>query len=250
MSQDMFRAVVARPSSVRSRRPPLVLLSLAAHGVVVLGLVLATTAAPDALPFPHVVLAYHAPVQVQLADIELPVPPPVRKPVTRSTGEVAIVAAPVPQPAAPTTAAPLEAPTGVSPETGREQSSSSDTGTSRDSGTPIVVAERVEIEPRPPVPVTPPVRLHSGITAPRKVVDVAPTYPPVARTAHVEGIVVLEATIDTEGRVTDLRVLRSVPLLDDAALQAVRQWRFTPGQLNGQAVAVIITVTVRFALER
>ncbi len=250
MPQDMFRAVVARPSSVRSRRPPLVLLSLAAHGVVVLALVLATTAAPDALPFPHVVLAYHAPVQVRLADIELPVPPPVRKPVVRSTGEAPIVAAPLPAPVAPTApAAPWEAPTGISPETGREQSSPGP-GASHDSAMPTVVAQRVEIEPQPPAPVTPPLRLHSGITAPRKAVDVAPTYPPIARNAHIEGIVVLEATIDTEGRVTDLRVLRSVPLLDDAALQAVRQWRFTPGQLNGQAVAVIITVTVRFALDR
>ena len=249
MPQDMFRAVVARPASVRSRRSSVALLSLAAHGAIVLGLVFATLAAPDTLPFPRTALAYFSPVQVRLVDIDLPAPPPVKTLPKRSGDEIAIV----PQPVAtsPLPAAPVEAPTGVSPETGDAQSSPANSGASRDSATPIVV-QRVEIEPQPLVPVTPalPVRLHSGITAPRKVVDVAPIYPSLARTVHVEGIVVLEATIDTEGVVTDLRVLRSVPLLDDAALQAVRQWRYTPGQLNGQAVAVIITVTVRFALDR
>jgi periplasmic protein TonB len=253
MPHDLFRAVVARPSSGRSRRPPLVLFSLAAHGVVVLCLVLAAGTAPDGLPLPHVALAYHAAMPVRLADIELPVPPPRKKPAPRSTGEAPNVGAPEPAPSSPPRpAAPLDAPTGVTPETGNEHLPTSlDHAASGDSVRPVAPGNADIVVPAPLVPtVAPPVRLHSGITAPRKVVDVAPSYPPVARIAHVEGVVVLEATIDRGGRVTDLRVLRSVPLLDDAALQAVRQWRFTPGQLNGQDVAVIITVTVRFALDR
>jgi protein TonB len=63
-------------------------------------------------------------------------------------------------------------------------------------------------------------------------------------------VVIIEATIDTDGQVVAARVLRSVPLLDDAALQAVRQWQYKPATLNGQAVAVLMTVTVRFALDR
>ena len=252
MPHDLFRAVVARPSSGRSRRPPLVLLSLAAHGVVVLCVVLAAAAAPDALPLPHVTLAYQAAMPVRLADIELPVPPPRKKPASRSD-EVTIAGAPEPQPPSlERPAAPPEAPIGIKPETGNEQlPTSRDRTASGDSVRTVApkVADDVVLAPSVPT-VAPPVRLHSGITAPRKVVDVAPSYPPVARIAHVDGVVVLEATIDTSGRVTDLRVLRSVPLLDEAALQAVRQWRYTPGQLNGQDVAVIITVTVRFALDR
>jgi protein TonB len=64
----------------------------------------------------------------------------------------------------------------------------------------------------------------------------------------VSGIVIIEATIGKDGSVRDARVLRSVPLLDQAALDAVRQWRFTPTLLNNEPVEVIMTVTVNFTL--
>ena len=63
------------------------------------------------------------------------------------------------------------------------------------------------------------------------------------------GVVILEATIDGEGSVRDVRVLRSKPLLDQAAVDAVRQWRFTPTLLNDHPVPVLMTVTVSFALD-
>jgi len=62
--------------------------------------------------------------------------------------------------------------------------------------------------------------------------------------------VIIEATISVDGRVQDARILRSVPLLDQAAVDAVRQWTYTPTTLNGVAVPVIMTVTVRFTLQR
>ena len=60
----------------------------------------------------------------------------------------------------------------------------------------------------------------------------------------MQGIVIIEATIGEDGRVINARILRSVPLLDQAALDAVRQWQFTPTLLNGVPVPVIMTVTV------
>ena len=60
---------------------------------------------------------------------------------------------------------------------------------------------------------------------------------------------ILEATIGPDGRVQDVKVLRSIPLLDQAALDAVRQWVFTPTLLNGVPVPVIMTVTVQFTLQ-
>jgi protein TonB len=84
--------------------------------------------------------------------------------------------------------------------------------------------------------------------APRKIVDVAPRYPIHAQQAHIEGVVVLDAVIDATGRVTDVRVTRSIRLLDQAAIDAVRQWRFTPTLLNGEPVSVLLTVTLRFTL--
>ena len=85
--------------------------------------------------------------------------------------------------------------------------------------------------------------------APRKIADATPMYPAVARTARVEGVVILEAVIDAAGRVESVRVLRSIPLLDQAAVEAVRQWIYTPTLLNGVPVPVIMTVTVNFTLQ-
>jgi protein TonB len=61
--------------------------------------------------------------------------------------------------------------------------------------------------------------------------------------------VIVEATISPQGKVTNARVLRGVPLLNDAALDAVRQWEYTPTMLNGVPVPVIMTVTVNFTLQ-
>lgn len=93
------------------------------------------------------------------------------------------------------------------------------------------------------------VRIGGTIKAPTKVRDVRPEYPPVAMQAKVSGMVIIEARIGRDGAVEDARVLRSVPLLDQAALDAVFQWRFTPTLLNGVPTPVIMTVTVNFTIQ-
>ena len=101
--------------------------------------------------------------------------------------------------------------------------------------------------PPPPAPVKP-VPVGGKIRPPAKTVDVPPVYPPLAIAARVDGTVIIEAVIDTDGRVQSARVLRSIPLLDTAALTAVGQWSYTPTLLNGVPVPVIMTVTVTFKL--
>jgi protein TonB len=101
----------------------------------------------------------------------------------------------------------------------------------------------------PPLPPQAPIRLHSGIRAPQRIVNVAPVYPPIARGVHVEGVVIIEATIDERGNVIHTQLLRSIQLLDDAALTAVRQWKFSPTLLNGMPVPIVMTVTVNFKLD-
>ncbi len=76
-----------------------------------------------------------------------------------------------------------------------------------------------------------------------------PVYPPIAESARVQGIVIVEIRIDEDGRVSDARVIRPVALLDQAALDAVLQWEFEPTMLNGRPVPVIMTVTVNFTLQ-
>jgi protein TonB len=97
-------------------------------------------------------------------------------------------------------------------------------------------------------PPAPPVRVGSGIRPPARVSYTAPIYPPLALAAKKEGVVILEALLDEEGAVRNVKVLRSIPLLDDAAVGAVSQWRFTPTLLNGTPVPVVMTVTVSFTL--
>jgi len=91
---------------------------------------------------------------------------------------------------------------------------------------------------------------HVGGTVrePKKISDVRPVYPAIAQAAKVEGMVILEAVINERGTVERVRVLRSVPLLDAAAVEAVRNWRYTPTLLNGTPVSVLMTITLHFTL--
>ena len=84
------------------------------------------------------------------------------------------------------------------------------------------------------------------IKPPVKIKDVQPLYPAIAKNAKVSGVVVIEATIGADGKVADTKVLRSVPLLDQAALDAVQQWEYQPSTQDGKPVPVVMTVTVNF----
>ena len=106
------------------------------------------------------------------------------------------------------------------------------------------------IEGPPPAYAEPsaPVRPGGDIKPPARIHYVAPVYPEIARRNGVKGIVIIEAVIGVDGRVDNARVLKSVPLLDAAALEAVRAWSYSPTLLNGRPTAVIMTVTVLFNL--
>jgi TonB family protein len=93
-----------------------------------------------------------------------------------------------------------------------------------------------------------PARVGSQVAEPKKLKHVAPRYPEDARRAGLTQAVVLECVIDPRGAVSRVDVLDGVPPLTDAALSAVRQWRYTPTLLDGVAVPVIMTVTVNFKL--
>jgi periplasmic protein TonB len=109
--------------------------------------------------------------------------------------------------------------------------------------------------PPPPPPPPPPgwaagaIRVGGQMPPPTKTKHVNPVYPPIAESARVQGVVILETIIGADGKVQDARVLRSIPLLDQAALDAVKQWEFTPTLLNGSPVPIIMTVTVQFTLQ-
>jgi TonB family protein len=134
-------------------------------------------------------------------------------------------------------------------------------------GTPPLVersrdtAGRGVVPPPPPPPPPPaawtrdgvtignPVRVAGDVKPPIKVKDVKAVYPPMAQSAKVQGVVILETVIGVDGRVDQLRVLRSIPLLDQAAMDAVKEWEFEPSTLNGVPVPVIVTISVSFTLK-
>ena len=104
-----------------------------------------------------------------------------------------------------------------------------------------------EVPPAPP-PAAPggPIRVGGDIRSPRRVTGTVPVYPAAAAAAGIEGIVIIEAIIGTDGAVKNAKILRSVPGLDQAALDAIQQWRFTPTLLNGRPVEIVMTVDVTF----
>lgn len=92
------------------------------------------------------------------------------------------------------------------------------------------------------------IRVGGTIKPPNKIYDVKPVYPQEAQAARVQGVVVAEVRVEPDGRVGAVQVVRSIPLLDEAAVDAIRQWEFTPTRLNGAPVPVVMTVTVQFTL--
>lgn len=242
MPLDLFGDVAVRRAPRSRVRRVLTILSIAFHAIVISTIVVVQLFAVGALPVPHRPLIFEEVRLVGLA--EIPAPPLPR----RAPSEAA--------PAVDPNAAPTVEPRGISEETGLEgvRTTPQTTGVvvGVDHGTAgfdaIGVVESVA-PPPPPAPKTP-IHVHSGMQAPFKVVNVDPIYPSIAQTARVQGVVILEAIIDERGSVKSVSVLRSIPLLDRAAEDAVRQWRFTPARLNGEAVPVVMTVTVRFTLDR
>ncbi|HXT68403.1 MAG TPA: TonB family protein [Vicinamibacterales bacterium] len=101
-----------------------------------------------------------------------------------------------------------------------------------------------------PPPMTPPQPIRPGgnVSTPTRLLYVDPIYPQIAIISKTQGTVILEATIDETGVVRDVKVLRSIALLDQPAIDAVKRWRYTPTKLNGVAVPILLTVTVTFSL--
>lgn len=95
-----------------------------------------------------------------------------------------------------------------------------------------------------------PVRAVGAIKPPRLIKKVNPVYPEAAKAAGIEGIVILEVETDEKGNVVRTTLLRSVPLLDQAAIEAVKQWQYEPAIINGKPTGIIFTVTVSFRLNR
>jgi TonB family protein len=108
---------------------------------------------------------------------------------------------------------------------------------------------RTEVTHGEGLPRIKPIRITSDIQQPKMIKRVEAVYPQIARQARIEGTVIVEATTDIYGRVQTVNVLRSIPLLDKAAIEAVKQWVYEPAIINGKPREVSFTVSVQFKLE-
>jgi protein TonB len=102
----------------------------------------------------------------------------------------------------------------------------------------------------PPAPAAVTLRVGGNIREPRRVKYVPPVYPELAAKARLQGIVIVEAIIGANGLVRDAKVLRGLPMLDEAALEAVKQWVYTPTLLSGVPVQIALVVTVNFQVKQ
>lgn len=232
MPAELFHPSI--PTVGSRRRVSLLPLSIVVHAVILAAWFIVPLFADTELPDP--------PNRAMASYVEVKLPPPPAPPARHDP--VSNKAAVNPD------AAPLTVPSKIVPEQTVE-SPESGIRTEGGVGFPGTEGLTIETAPPPPPPVVEkkPVRLSSGIQAPQKVKYVAPIYPQIALTARREGTVVIDAIIGEDGRVQKATVLQSVPLLDEAALTAVRQWVFTPTRLNGEPVPVVMTVTVTFKIQ-
>ena len=245
----MFELISGSAEHIPSRPTGPVLLSMAAQVVVVgTALAVSTLWVSDALPEIPTMMAFVA---------APPAPPPPPPPPAPAVKRAQPSAKPVPTAGA--FAAPIEPPERIEPGIGRDEGFDEGVPGGVEGGVPGGVIGGVVggmSDPPPPPPPAPapqprgPVRVGGLLSQPVLLHRVEPVYPSVAVAARVQGVAILETIVDEEGRVTDVRVLRSAnPLLDREAIAAVRQWRYTPVVLNGTPVKFILTVTLSFRLE-
>ena len=235
MPRHLFGDVVRPSISMGNRMRYTVPLTMLLQLLLVASLVIAPLMAVGALPSLSSSLT-----MVSMAPPPPPPPPPL----------VTDVPPERPQSTRDPNAAPVEAPIHITPETDLEQGlpelpDVAGTAVIAGDASMVVTGLPPSLPPPPPAPV----RVGGQIQAPARVLYVNPVYPLMAQSIRLQGLVIIEATIGPDGLVSDARVLRSVPLLDAAAIEAVRQWRYTPTLLNGVPVPVVMTVTVRFSLQ-
>jgi protein TonB len=241
---DLTAGTIDRP--FRDPHASATVLSIATHVAVLGGIAwVVLFSVSDKLPEVHTMIAF-------VAEAPVPSPPPPPPPAAKAA-RPAQVSKPVPT-TGPTFTVPTEIPVGIQPETGIDLSDEGGEVGGVEGGIPGGVLGGMlggminEAPPPPPPPPAKPRRVGGDLQAPALIHRVEPDYPGVAVSGKVSGTVILEATVNEAGVVSDVKVLRSIILLDQPAIKAVKQWRYQPLVLNGQPVPFILVVTVTFSL--
>ena len=245
---DLTAGTIERP--FRDAHMSATALSIAAHLAVIGGVAwFVVFSVTDQLPKVPTMMAF-------VAAPPAPAPPPPPPPPPPAAPALKAVQPSKPAPiSGPTFTVPSAIPVGIQPESGIDLGDEGGVAGGVEGGIPGGVLGGIlggmvnEAPPPPPPPPVPkPRRVGGELQAPALVHRVEPDYPGVAVAAKVGGTVILEATVNDAGIVTDVKILRSIILLDQAAIKAVKQWRYEPLMLNGQPVPFILVVTLTFTL--
>jgi protein TonB len=239
--EDLIESDVVAHKTGQSRTAPV---SLALHVVAALAIWIIPILSAGELPEPAAAVKAFF-VEPMSAPAPPPPPPP---PAPKAQTAPRVPPRPVVQDES-RFVAPVEVPEDIRPEEGLDLGLEGGVPGGVEGGVPGgVVGGVVGGLPDAPPPPQQAVRVGGQIKEPRKLKHVNPTYPDIAKQARIQGVVILECTISPQGRVTDVKLLRGIALLNDSAIEAVRQWVYTPTLLNGVPVPVIMTVTVNFKL--
>jgi protein TonB len=243
-----FNSLVPREELSRGKSlSATVTTSFLLHGLIVAALVILPLFLQEALPEPgEAVRAFFA-SPIDLAPPPPPPPPPAAAP--KVTRVVKVQPPPTPIDTS-RLVAPIEVPDQIKPEdTQLDLGVEGGVAGGVEGGVPGgVVGGVVGGLPAAPPPPAKVVRIGGNVIAPTRLKMVPPVYPPLASAARLAGVVIIEAHVGTDGRVLTADVLKGTPLLNDAAVAAVRQWRYKPLLLNGVPTEFILTVTVTFNL--
>jgi protein TonB len=237
--------IVTTPESHPARKGATFFISLVLHS----GLVLAVAVLPLLfyvdLPSQEALKAFF------VNPLELAPPPPPPPPPPAGARVVTKLAPRVDVQQPQGFVAPIEVPTEIKPEEGLDLGVEGGVAGGVEGGVPGgvvggVVGGLPSGAPPPPARV---VRIGGQIAQPRIIRKVEPVYPDLAIQSRIGALVILEAEVDTRGHVKNVKVLRGHPLFDEAAMVAVKQWRYQPLLLNGEPTGFILTVTVNFNLK-
>lgn len=242
----MFDLITGKAAHLPRRSAVPIVISTSVQAIVIAG----------AVAVPVLFMADRIPaVPTMLAFVASPPPPPPPPPPPAPPAKAP--SAPKPVTTASADAAPVEPPSRIEPEIGDDEGFDEGVPGGVEGGIPGGVIGGVlggiaAVPPPPPPPPAPPrgpVRVGGQIREPTLLHRVEPIYPPVAVHARLTGTVILEALVDAQGNVAEVTVLRSAnALLDRAAVDAVRQWRYSPLVLNGIPERFLLTVALRFNL--
>ena len=246
-SPILFQSLVlTEPEKHAGRTSTTLIISMLLHTVLIVAILILPLLFYDALPSQEALKAFF------VAPLEVAPPPPPPPPPPAGARAVVRAAPRIQTQAQQGFVAPIEVPNEIKPEEGLDLGVEGGVAGGVEGGVPGgvvggVVGGLPSEAPPPPARV---VRIGGQIAQPKLIRQVKPVYPDLAVQSRVSALVILEAEVDTRGHVKTVKVLRGHPLFDEAAMEAVKQWRYQPLLLNGEPTGFILTVTVNFNLQQ